>query len=144
MGGWARRFLTVTPSGKVLPCHAADSIPGLVFDSIRERPLAQIWAESEAFRRFRGTAWMPEPCRSCDRREIDWGGCRCQAFALTGDAASTDPACELSGYHGQIVSMAEGESSLAADEFTYRSYATVGEAQARPPVERSLPRQGSG
>jgi pyrroloquinoline quinone biosynthesis protein E len=131
MGGWARQFLTVTPSGKVLPCHAADSIAGLVFESIRERPLAEIWESSEAFRRFRGTDWMPEPCRSCDRREIDWGGCRCQAFALLGDAAATDPACGLSPHHEAVAALAAAESEAGADAFVYRSFATVAEAAGR-------------
>ena len=81
MGGWGRRMITITPAGRALPCHAAESLSGFVFPSVREMPLAAIWHESPAFVRFRGTAWMPEPCRSCDQREIDWGGCRCQAFA---------------------------------------------------------------
>ena len=131
MGGWGRQFLTVTPAGKVLPCHAADSIPGLVFENIRQRPLAEIWEESEAFRRFRGTDWMPEPCRSCDRREIDWGGCRCQAFALAGDAAATDPACGLSPLHAEIFALAEAESGAGDDRFLYRSHASIAEATAR-------------
>ena len=91
VGGWGRRSLNVTPAGKVLPCHAAESIPGLEFWSVREHSLADIWANSPAFNAFRGTAWMQEPCASCARREIDFGGCRCQAFALTGDARATDP-----------------------------------------------------
>src|SRR5262249_36621566 len=99
MGGWARQVLNITPHGRVLPCHAAETIPGLRFESVAERPLAEIWRDSPAFLAFRGTAWMPEPCRSCERREIDWGGCRCQALALTGDAAAVDPACELSPEH---------------------------------------------
>ena len=120
MGGWARRFFNVTPSGRVLPCHAAESITGLAFDSVREKSLADIWAGSEAFRRFRGTDWMPEPCRSCDRQEIDWGGCRCQAFALTGDAANADPACALSPWHEEVFALAAAESGAAAPDFTYR------------------------
>jgi pyrroloquinoline quinone biosynthesis protein E len=122
MGGWGRQFLNITPSGKVLPCHAAESIPSLRFDSVRERGLAEIWATSEAFARFRGTEWMPEPCLSCDRREIDWGGCRCQALAVTGDAANTDPACELSPQHGALLAMAESESHGAAPPLTYRRF----------------------
>jgi PqqA peptide cyclase len=93
MGGWGRRFLNVTPSGHVLPCHAAETLPGFDFPSVRQSSLAAIWQHSDAFNRFRGTEWMQEPCRSCERREIDWGGCRCQAFALTGDIAATDPVC---------------------------------------------------
>lgn len=120
MGGWGRRFLNVTPSGKVLPCHAAESIPGLEFETVDNRPLADIWATSAAFQRFRGVDWMPEPCRSCERREIDWGGCRCQAFALTGDAANTDPACELSPHHGAILDLAVTESTAAPPPYVYR------------------------
>ncbi len=125
MGGWGRRFLNVSPAGKVLPCHAAESIEGLRFDSVTERPLAEIWRDSEAFRRFRGTDWMPEPCRSCERRELDWGGCRCQAFALTGDAAATDPACGLSADHETLVGIAEAESGSAQRDFVYRRYANA-------------------
>ena len=95
VGGWGRRSLNVTPAGKVLPCHAAETIPGLEFWSVREHSLADIWKNSPAFNAFRGTAWMQEPCRSCARRDIDFGGCRCQAFALTGDARATDPVCHL-------------------------------------------------
>jgi PqqA peptide cyclase len=107
MGGWGRRSLNVTPSGRVLPCHVAESIPGLEFWSVRDRGLAEIWAESPAFRAFRGTEWMREPCRSCDRRELDFGGCRCQALAIAGDARETDPACELSPLHGRMLELAE-------------------------------------
>ena len=91
MGGWGRGIVNVTPSGKVLPCHAAETIPGLVFDNVRDKPLAEIWLHGQAFETFRGTDWMIEPCRSCERREIDWGGCRCQAFAIAGDAARRRP-----------------------------------------------------
>jgi len=106
VGGWGRRSLNVTPAGKVLPCHAAESIPGLEFWSVREHSLMDIWANSPAFNAFRGTDWMKEPCRSCARRDIDFGGCRCQAFALTGDARATDPVCHLAPSHGDIVALA--------------------------------------
>jgi len=99
MGGWANRFLNITPSGKVLPCHAAETLPGIDFPSVKSRSLGDIWSNSDAFNRYRGTDWMPALCKSCDRREIDWGGCRCQAFALAGDAATTDPACAKSPDH---------------------------------------------
>ena len=92
-GGWGRIAINVSPTGKALPCHAAESIPGLEFWSVRDHSLSEIWRSNPAFNAFRGTDWMPELCRSCDRREIDWGGCRCQALALTGDARNTDPAC---------------------------------------------------
>src|SRR5437764_2758765 len=106
IGGWGRRSLNVTPTGKVLPCHAAESIPGLEFWSVRERPLADIWENSPAFRAFRGTDWMQEPCASCPRRTQDFGGCRCQAFALTGDASATDPVCHLAPDHAQPARLA--------------------------------------
>ena len=125
MGGWARQFMNVTPSGLVLPCHAAQAIPTLRFESVREWSLAEIWELSDAFERFRGTAWMAEPCRSCDRREIDFGGCRCQAMALLGDAASTDPACALSSHHAQLLALAVAESAAEPPAFVYRRYANA-------------------
>jgi PqqA peptide cyclase len=121
MGGWGRRFLNVTPSGKVLPCHAAETLPGLRFPTVGEASLTDIWYHSAAFARFRGTAWMAEPCRSCERREIDWGGCRCQSFALTGDPARTDPACELSADHS-LLADARREAEEAAPDFVYRQH----------------------
>jgi len=102
MNGWGRQSLNVTPRGKVLPCHAAESIPGLTFWNVKEASLREIWDASPAFIAFRGTAWMKEPCRSCPRKEIDFGGCRCQAFAWTGDAANADPACELSTHNAAL------------------------------------------
>src|SRR3984893_13597659 len=97
LNGWGQRYLTVNPIGDVLPCPTASSaIPDLRFENVRERALDWIWRESESFNSFRGTEWMPEPCRSCPQREIDFGGCRCQAALLTGNAANTDPVCELS------------------------------------------------
>lgn len=114
MNGWGNQFMTVTPNGRVLPCPAAAAITQLEFASVRERSLAEIWRTSESFERYRGTGWMPEPCRSCDRREIDWGGCRCQAFLLTGDAGATDPACALSPDHHLVATLrdATDESDL--------------------------------
>jgi pyrroloquinoline quinone biosynthesis protein E len=99
MGGWGRRLLLIDPAGQALPCHAAGVIPGMSFDNVREHSLEWIWRESAAFQRFRGEQWMPEPCRSCDRRAEDFGGCRCQAFLLTGDANATDPVCTLAPSH---------------------------------------------
>jgi pyrroloquinoline quinone biosynthesis protein E len=132
MGGWARSILMVTPSGRVLPCHAAQTLPGLTFDNARERPLAEIWRAGAAFEAFRGVAWMKEPCRSCDRREIDFGGCRCQAFAVTGDAAVADPACHFSPAHAGFAALAETESHIDAPAFVYRRMAAVA-AEARGP-----------
>jgi len=125
MGGWARQFLTVTPNGTVLPCHAAETIRSLRFESVHDRSLAEIWSDSDAFRRFRGTDWMPEPCRSCERRTLDWGGCRCQAFALTGMAEATDPACALSPHHDDMVALATAESQAAVPAFVYRNFAAL-------------------
>jgi len=99
MGGWGRQLMLIDPAGHALPCHAAGVIPGMHFDNVREHALGWIWTDSAAFQKFRGEGWMPEPCRSCDRRTEDFGGCRCQAFLLTGAAAATDPVCELSPLH---------------------------------------------
>ena len=117
VGGWGRRSLNVTPSGKVLPCHAAESIPGLEFWNVREHALADIWDNSPAFMAFRGTDWMQEPCRSCPKQKEDFGGCRCQAFALTGDARATDPVCHLSPRHALVAELAEVRADL---EYDYR------------------------
>jgi pyrroloquinoline quinone biosynthesis protein E len=113
MGGWGRQLLLIDPAGRALPCHAAGVIPGMRFDNVREHGLDWIWQNSEAFQKFRGEDWMPEPCRSCDRRKEDFGGCRCQAFLLTGDAAATDPVCELAPLH-QLVVDAVREDAVAA------------------------------
>ena len=102
MDGWARRFVQIVPDGRVVPCHAATSITSLVFENVRGRPLKEIWESSPALLAYRGEEWMQEPCRSCDKRAVDFGGCRCQAFALTGDAAATDPACHLSAHRASI------------------------------------------
>ena len=103
MDGWARRFLVVTPSGLALPCHQATSIKSLEWPNVREHALTTIWRENSAFLTFRGEQWLPDPCRSCSRRAIDFGGCRCQAFALTGDAGATDPACVHAPRHDLVV-----------------------------------------
>ncbi len=99
MGGWGRQLVLIDPAGRALPCHAAGVIPGLSFDNVKDHSLEWIWKESPAFQKFRGEDWMPEPCRSCDRRKEDFGGCRCQAMLLLGNAAATDPACHLSPDH---------------------------------------------
>lgn len=126
MGGWGRVGLNVTPSGKVLPCHAAESIPGLDFDNARERPLSQIWYESPSFNAFRGTDWMEEPCRSCERKHVDFGGCRCQAMALAGSATATDPVCIRSPLRAGLLAILEearGQKPAPAGEFVYRARA---------------------
>ena len=96
MGGWGRKVILVKPDGDVLPCHAANVLPGIAFDNVERRSLRQIWNESEAFQKYRGVEWMPDLCRNCERRDQDFGGCRCQAFLLAEDAAATDPVCSLS------------------------------------------------
>jgi PqqA peptide cyclase len=120
MGGWGRTALVVAPNGEVLPCQAASTIPGLEFDNVRDHPLEWIWNESDAFTRFRGTEWMQEPCGLCPlgRQEQDWGGCRCQALRLTGDAAATDPVCQFSPHHREIVAARE---SARSETFVYRT-----------------------
>lgn len=104
MGGWGKKLMLINPSGKALPCHAAEVLPGLSFENVREKRLDWIWNESSSFRRFRGEEWMQEPCRSCERRSEDFGGCRCQAFLLTGDMNATDPACSLAPTHETVKS----------------------------------------
>jgi pyrroloquinoline quinone biosynthesis protein E len=131
MGGWARQNLNVTPSGKVLPCHAAEGIKRLRFDNVKERPLAEIWYHGEAFNAFRGTDWMAEPCRSCPRKFTDYGGCRCQAFAMTGRAEATDPACSLSPHHQELVATANREAGAPPPEFIYRRPGNAARAAAQ-------------
>ncbi len=126
MGGWARAYMTVTPAGEVWPCHAAGRITTLQFETVREHPLEWIWRESEALQRFRGESWMPEPCRSCARRAVDFGGCRCQAFLVTGDAGATDPVCSLAPHRPVIdAAVAAVERATAAriapPSLTYRA-----------------------
>jgi PqqA peptide cyclase len=117
MGGWGRRLMLINPSGKVLPCHAAEVIPGLTFENVREQRLEFIWQQSASFQRFRGEEWMPEPCRSCEKRAEDFGGCRCQALLLTGDAAATDPACSLAPAHHIVEeTLAEANSGAAISQ----------------------------
>ncbi|HWB60186.1 MAG TPA: pyrroloquinoline quinone biosynthesis protein PqqE [Chthoniobacteraceae bacterium] len=122
MNGWGRRYITVNPAGEALPCPTASSIPGLQFDNVRKKSLAWIWNESESFTRFRGMEWMPEPCKSCPQNEVDFGGCRCQAALLTGDAAKTDPVCTLSPGRGIV------------DEFLSRLPAEIGASEWKPRV----------
>lgn len=119
-GGWGSLYIMVAPNGKVLPCHAASQITSLTFDSVRDRSLEWIWEHSSAFRAFRGDEWMREPCRSCARRHVDFGGCRCQAFALTGDARNTDPVCTLSPNRPMIDALLD-RADAPDDAYRYRT-----------------------
>ena len=122
MGGWGRRLMLIDPAGKALPCHAAGVIPGLAFDSVRDHSLRWLWDESPAFRRFRGEDWMPEPCRSCERRAEDFGGCRCQAMLLTGDPNATDPACSKAPAHRLIEDVLQAGSTDSAQPVSASSF----------------------
>jgi len=119
MGGWGRQVLVVNPRGRVLPCHAAESLPDLVFDTVQDHTLSHIWTHSDAFNRYRGTAWMTGPCRGCPKAEQDWGGCRCQAHALTARPDATDPACALSQDHN-LLALALRAAAAPATPVRYR------------------------
>ena len=126
MGGWGRKLILIAPNGDALPCHAARIIPGCHFENVKDRSLGEIWERSDAFQKFRGEEWMSETCRSCDRRTQDFGGCRCQALLLAGNAAATDPVCSLAPDRSivdAIVAAANsgGTDSLVKPEWTYRS-----------------------
>jgi pyrroloquinoline quinone biosynthesis protein E len=140
MGGWGRRQLLIDPSGKALPCHAAAVIPGLQFENVRDRPLEWIWRESESFQNFRGESWMPEPCRSCDRRTEDFGGCRCQAFMITGDATSTDPVCSLAPAHGLVEQKLSQVNSMAANAAAEKTSQVLQTQQEQFWVYRTQPK----
>jgi pyrroloquinoline quinone biosynthesis protein E len=114
MGGWGRKLVLITPTGDALPCHAAQIIPGLAFENVKDRSLREIWEHSAAFQKFRGENWMQEPCKTCDRREQDFGGCRCQALLLAGDAAATDPVCSLAPLRPKVDAILAGMNSLSA------------------------------
>ncbi|MCH8168584.1 MAG: pyrroloquinoline quinone biosynthesis protein PqqE [Proteobacteria bacterium] len=114
MGGWGSVGLNVTPDGQVLPCHAAASIEGMSFERVQDRGLKEIWQDGAAFNAFRGDAWMQEPCRSCERKTLDWGGCRCQAMAIAGDAAATDPTCSKSPHNAALRAAAEADAVSGA------------------------------
>jgi PqqA peptide cyclase len=125
MGGWGRKLMLISPDGEALPCHAARMILGLRFDNVKERGVLDIWENSETFRKFRGEGWMREPCKSCERREQDFGGCRCQAFLITGDAAATDPVCSLAPERAKVDAVLAGingreTNSAASAEWVYR------------------------
>lgn len=122
MSGWGKLFLDITPDGTALPCHSARQLP-VEFPNVREHSIEHIWRYSFGFNKFRGYDWMPEPCRSCDEKELDFGGCRCQAFMLTGDAANADPVCGKSGHHGKILAARQQAESDAPglDQLRYRN-----------------------
>jgi pyrroloquinoline quinone biosynthesis protein E len=128
MDGWGSVFLTIAPDGTALPCHAARQLPGFDFPNVREHGVDWIWNESEAFNRFRGFDWMKEPCRSCPEKEKDLGGCRCQAFMITGDAANADPVCDKSPHHGKVLEVVERVNALAGSP----------QFEAKPLVFRSM------
>lgn len=123
MGGWGRVGLNITPSGRVLPCHAAETIPSLSFENVRENSLSSIWYESNAFNAYRGEDWMPELCRSCERKKVDFGGCRCQAMALAGDASATDPVCIRSPLRDRLTLEVEQLSAPSVVPMNYRGRA---------------------
>jgi len=122
MSGWGNLFLDITPDGTALPCHSARQLP-VEFPNVREHSIEHIWRHSFGFNKFRGYDWMPEPCRSCDEKELDFGGCRCQAFMLTGDAANADPVCSKSSHHGKILAAREQaeQGALGLDQLHYRN-----------------------
>ncbi|UIP30850.1 pyrroloquinoline quinone biosynthesis protein PqqE [Stutzerimonas kunmingensis] len=122
MNGWGNLFLDITPDGTALPCHSARQLP-VEFPNVREHSIEHIWRHSFGFNKFRGYDWMPEPCRSCDEKERDFGGCRCQAFMLTGDAANADPVCSKSAHHGKILAAREqaDRGALGLDQLQHRN-----------------------
>ncbi|KIZ36644.1 MULTISPECIES: pyrroloquinoline quinone biosynthesis protein PqqE [Stutzerimonas stutzeri subgroup] len=122
MNGWGNLFLDITPDGTALPCHSARQLP-VEFPNVREHSIEHIWRHSFGFNKFRGYDWMPEPCRSCDEKERDFGGCRCQAFMLTGDAANADPVCSKSAHHGKILAARDqaDHGALGLDQLQHRN-----------------------
>jgi pyrroloquinoline quinone biosynthesis protein E len=123
MNGWGSVFLNVAPDGVALPCQSARMLPGIVFPNVREANLAEIWNDSPAFNRYRGEGWMREPCRSCEERTRDFGGCRCQAYLLTGEAENADPVCALSPLHARVndaITKAQGETAPATRPLVFR------------------------
>lgn len=122
MNGWGNLFLDITPDGTALPCHSARQLP-VEFPNVREHSIEHIWRHSFGFNKFRGYDWMPEPCRSCDEKERDFGGCRCQAFMLTGEAANADPVCSKSAHHGKILAARDqaDHGALGLDQLQHRN-----------------------
>jgi pyrroloquinoline quinone biosynthesis protein E len=131
MGGWGRKLMLITPNGDALPCHAARVIPGLSFENVTSRSLSEIWNSSDAFQKFRGESWMQEPCKTCDRRSLDFGGCRCQALLLAADATATDPVCSLSPQRSKVDAILNEINSVGAG-FVY----PAGVQPAEPPLTK--------
>jgi pyrroloquinoline quinone biosynthesis protein E len=136
MAGWGRKLMLITPSGDALPCHAAKVIPGLSFENVKNHSLREIWEQSHAFQKFRGEGWMQEPCKTCDRRELDFGGCRCQALLLAGDAAATDPVCSLAPLRPKVDAILANLNLTPASVGTARTLASVGAGLAPPAAGR--------
>jgi PqqA peptide cyclase len=123
MGGWGRKVMLISPNGEALPCHAASVIPGMHFENVKDRTLREIWESSDAFEKFRGESWMQEPCKSCDRRTQDFGGCRCQALQIAGVASATDPVCSLSPDRAKVDAILldiQAPPSTPQSDFLYR------------------------
>ena len=120
MGGWGSTGLVVAPDGQVMPCHAASTIPSLTFQNVRDTALRDIWYDGPAFNAYRGTGWMQEPCASCERKTVDFGGCRCQAMAIVGDPAATDPVCIKSPHRDDLTAQADAHAAASAD-LVYRT-----------------------
>jgi len=125
VGGWGQQMMLIDPAGFALPCHAAGILPGIEFDSVRDHSLEWIWRHSPAFNRFRGQDWMTGPCSDCDRKTLDFGGCRCQAFQITGDAANADPACSLSAHHERLIAIRD-QSFIDDSQWVYRIHPSAG------------------
>lgn len=121
MNGWGSVFLSVAPDGLAMPCHNARDLPGLALPNVAHMPLAEIWQRSQAFDAYRGDGWMREPCRSCDERHKDFGGCRCQAFQITGDATNADPVCSKSPHHERVVQLVKQAPTRRHIPIVFRS-----------------------
>jgi len=134
MNGWGSIFLTVTPDGTALPCHAARMLPGLAFPNVREATLDAIWYDSEGFNRYRGYDWMKEPCRSCPEKVKDFGGCRCQAYLLTGDPANADPVCDLSPQHDRVAQALLAAQGPGVRPIVFRDDRSSRALQAKSPA----------
>lgn len=138
MNGWGSIFLTIAPDGTALPCHAAQQLPGLTFPNVRDQSIEDIWSRSSAFQHFRGFEWMQEPCRSCPDKAKDFGGCRCQAYMMTGDATAADPVCAKSPHHGKLSAEVERIAGLASSSAPARPLVFRNSRNSRalsPPVE---------